>query len=182
MRTALGEPLQNVSDNILNRVVSKSIQADLRKYKMGKKPDRGTSAGRERTRSPVARRERFAASPDENFDVGSLGALSKEVTHYLSQLNTSNQNKISLIKMQVIKCDDYSNIFSRMRQCLNHGSTEEAEQLLAELEESNHQSYLDLRNEIADGTNASETIGLLCEQMKKERIEQAQTNRGRSTS
>ena len=65
---------------------------------------------------------------------------------------------------------------------MNHGSTEEAEQLLAELEESNHQSYLDLRNEIADGTNASETIGLLCEQMKKERIEQAQTNRGRSTS
>ena len=32
MRTALKEPLHNISDNILNRVISKSIQADLRKY------------------------------------------------------------------------------------------------------------------------------------------------------
>ena len=40
MRTALKEPLHNIPENILNRVVSKSIQADLRKYKMGTKAER----------------------------------------------------------------------------------------------------------------------------------------------
>lgn len=47
--------MQNISENILNRVISKNIQADLRKYKMGKK-DRGVSNGRDKTRSPVGRR------------------------------------------------------------------------------------------------------------------------------
>ena len=37
MRIALKEPLHNISDSILNRVISKSIQADLKKYKMGKR-------------------------------------------------------------------------------------------------------------------------------------------------
>lgn len=92
MRTALGAPLQNISDNILNRVISKNIQADLRKYKMNaatRGRDRGTSNGRERTKSPAVRRDRSsAAAPtddyEDNFDVNSLGELSKEVSHYLS--------------------------------------------------------------------------------------------------
>ena len=57
MRTALKEPLHNISDNILNRVISKSIQADLRKFKMGKALNRtGTTALRDRTRSPLGKR------------------------------------------------------------------------------------------------------------------------------
>lgn len=90
MRTALGAPLQNISENILNRVISKNIQADLRKYKMTaatRGRERGTSNGRERTKSPAVRRDRSAASHPEEyeaFDVGSLGDLSKEVSHYLS--------------------------------------------------------------------------------------------------
>ena len=75
MRTALGAPLQNISENILNRVISKNIQADLRKYKMntatrnrggergtsnGRGAERGTSNGRDRTKSPVVRRDRSA--------------------------------------------------------------------------------------------------------------------------
>jgi hypothetical protein len=89
MRTALGAPLQNISENILNRVISKNIQADLRKYKMSAATrNRGTSNGRERTKSPVVRRDRSAAAHaddnEEPFDMGSLGELSKEVSHYLS--------------------------------------------------------------------------------------------------
>ena len=143
MRTALGQPLQNISDNILNRVVSKNIQADLRKYKMGKKPERGTSALRNRSSSPGKRMRNFE-DYGEQFDKSNLADLSKEVSHYLSVLSTGSSNKMSLIKMQVIKCDENSNNYKRMRQCFNHGDIDEADRLLAMLEESNHQSLLDL--------------------------------------
>jgi len=166
MRTALGAPLQNVSENILNRVISKSIQADLKKYKMGggKKGERATSNGRERTKSPAARRAAYVADDYEaTLDAGSLGDLSKEVSHYLSSLNTSTQNKLSLIKMSIIKCDESSNLYAKMRQCLNHGDMDEADHILAILEESNHQLQLDCKNEVSDGPKVSASIGMLCE-------------------
>jgi len=82
--------------------------------------------------------------------------------------------------MQVIKCDDNSNMFSRLRNCLNRGDIEDADQYLANLEEGNHQAQLDLKNEVTDGPKVSAIIGSLCEQLKKERIESAQQTRGRS--
>ena len=132
MRSALGEPMQNVSDNILNRVVSKQIQADLKKYKMGnKRPN--TSALRTRSKSP-AKYDNWEGS----FDQSNLADLSKEVSHYLSSLSTGASNKLSLIKMQVLKCDEYNNNYKRMRTCFNHGDIDEADRILANLEESNH--------------------------------------------
>lgn len=92
MRTALGQPLQNISDSILNRVISKNIQADLRKYKMGKKGgERSLSGGRNRTKSPVNRR---GVRPEydedyENYETGNFGDLSKEVSQYLNMLSNS---------------------------------------------------------------------------------------------
>lgn len=65
--------------------------------------------------------------------------------------------------MQVIKADENDNNYKRMRQCFNHGDIEEADRILAMLEESNHQGLLDLQNEISDGPNVAQTIGLLCE-------------------
>jgi hypothetical protein len=188
MRTALGAPLQNISENILNRVISKNIQADLKKFKMSaggrRNNERGTSNGRERTKSPILKRERsvpgHADDYEDNFEIGSLGDLSKEVSHYLSQLNSSSQNKISLLRMQIIKGDENSNLYSRLRNCLNRGDLDEADHYLGNLEESNHQGQLDLRNEVADGSKISAIIGSLCEQLKKERLETAQNNRGRS--
>lgn len=56
-----------------------------------------------------------------------------------------------------------------MRQCFNHGDLDEADRLLAVLEESNHQGLLDLQNEIQDGPSMVQAIGHLCEQLKKER-------------
>ena len=103
MRTALGQPLQNISDNILNRVVSKNIQADLKKYKMGNKPLRSTSALRNSI-SPGRRVRNFEEV--ETFDQSSMADLSKEVFHYLSVVSTGPSNKMSLLKMQVIKADE----------------------------------------------------------------------------
>lgn len=89
----------------------------------------------------------------------------------MSALSTGASNKLSLIKMQVLKCDENNNNYKRMRVCFNHGDIDEADRILANLEESNHQSLLDLQNEIADGPNMVQTIGYLCEQLKRERIE-----------
>lgn len=163
MRVALGQPLQNISQNILSRVISKNIQADLKKYKMGK-GGRGGSL-RDRTRSPTSRREArgYDEGYTENFDQANLSDLSKEVSHYLGALSTAANSKMSLIKMQVIKCDENSNNYKRMRQCFNHGDLDEADRILAALEESNHHGLLDLQNEIQDGPNMVANIGYLCE-------------------
>lgn len=71
MATVLNQPMHNIPENILSRVVSKSIQADLRKYKMGVKAERTT---RERTRSPekrIAERENRMMSPSvQNLSQG----------------------------------------------------------------------------------------------------------------
>ena len=45
MRTALGQPLQNISTSVLNKMVTRDVQANIRKYKMsagqGRTPSRG---------------------------------------------------------------------------------------------------------------------------------------------
>lgn len=150
MRTALGAPLQNISENILNRVISKNIQADLRKFKLSagqrnkgdrgaSKGDRGTSNGRERTKSPLRRDRAAAAYPEEEeVDPATYSDLSKEVSHYLSSLNTSSQNKISLIRMMIIRCDENSNQYQRLRNSINRGNMDEADHYLANLEEGNY--------------------------------------------
>jgi len=78
---------------------------------------------------------------------------------------------MNLIKMQILKCDDNSNLYAKMRQCFNRGDLDEADHCLATLEESNYQAHLDLKNEVSDGSKTSSIIGMLCDQLKKERIE-----------
>ena len=46
MRSALGQPLQNISSSVLNKMVSRDVQANLRKYKMGAGQGRTPSRGR----------------------------------------------------------------------------------------------------------------------------------------
>jgi hypothetical protein len=53
---------------------------------------------------------------------------------------------LSLIKMSIIKCDENSNMYAKMRRCFNKGDLDEADHILAQLEESNHQAYLDFKN------------------------------------
>ena len=47
MREALGQPLQNISNELLNKVVSKEVQQNLKKYKMsvGKTPSKDKPRG-----------------------------------------------------------------------------------------------------------------------------------------
>ena len=138
MRTALGEPLHNIPDNILNRVISKSIQADLRKYKMGTKAERVTGetrgGARERTRSPDRNRGYEATYG------GSLNTadLSRDVSAMFGDLSSAANSKMSLIKMQVLKSDDNSNDIKRIRGCFNVGNLTEADRIMAQMDERIH--------------------------------------------
>ena len=107
---------------------------------MGKTLNRtGTTALRDRTRSPAGKRGTAEEYGDDvGYDNANFGDLSGEVSSLLSQLNQASGNKMSLIKMQVIKCDENSNNFKRMRQCFNRGDLNEAERFMAMMEESNH--------------------------------------------
>ena len=141
MRTALGQPLQNISANILNKVISKDVQANLRKYKMsagGKTPNkdrllRSASRGRDddygspqvrftglsgqRGRSVGAR----STEPDEGL------SLNRAIRQHLKDLDSGIGDKISLLKMLVIKCDEADANFNRLRNSINYGETENAE-------------------------------------------------------
>ena len=74
MRTALGQPLQNISTSVLNKMVTRDVQANLRKYKMGAGTGRTPSRGRSRSRgadgeplspnSPTVHFEDFTKSRD----------------------------------------------------------------------------------------------------------------------
>ena len=65
---------------------------------MGNKKPAGMNP-RERTRSPVSRKMMYQPEDHEGAPDANYGDLSKEVSHYLSQLSTSSGNKMSLIKM-----------------------------------------------------------------------------------
>ena len=74
MRTALGQPLQNISTSILNKMVTKDVQANLRKYKMsagagGRTPSRrGRSASRGRDGEEAASPGKSQGSPAVHFE------------------------------------------------------------------------------------------------------------------
>ena len=98
MATVLNQPMHNIPENILSRVVSKSIQADLRKYKMGARAERTV---RDRTRSPV----KVVAAPEpyepmlsqgrnrsSSANRGNFPPSNAEVARYELQLNELRRN------------------------------------------------------------------------------------------
>jgi hypothetical protein len=118
MRTALGRPLQNISSSILNKIVTKDVQMNLRKYKMGaggrtpskdkrnKSARKGESDG-EGFASPAgavrfadARRGRSVGNGDNSL------AQNRALRQHLKDLDTGIGDKISLLKMLVLKSDE----------------------------------------------------------------------------
>jgi hypothetical protein len=66
MREALGQPLQNISKDLLSKVVSKEVARDLRKYKftLGKTPNK-------ENRKPSQERTAAGVSPTKRLNFGS---------------------------------------------------------------------------------------------------------------
>jgi hypothetical protein len=120
MRVALGEPLQNISSNLLNKVVSKDIKADLKKYKnaIGSKTPKRSGAHADDMKSPQVRFE--GLGDEDEGDVAAVTTGSREVRELLQQLDQAASDKMSLLKMLVIKCDEADSSYKRVQNALNH--------------------------------------------------------------
>lgn len=135
MRDALGQPLENISQYLLNKVVSKEVKNNLKKYKsaVGKTPHKtpGKTPGRDRGRSAEkyspAKRLTFDASPDKGGEDGSAPAVSREIRDLIKQLNAGISDRDSLLKMLLIKCSDADQSYKQAKVEINRGNTSDVE-------------------------------------------------------
>jgi hypothetical protein len=117
MREALGQPLQNISKELLNKVVSKEVARDLRKYKfsLGKTPNK------ENKRSNNGGGERNSLSPTRRLNFGSptrddrSPSNSREVRDLLKELDSSVHEQVSMLKMIAVKCSDADASYKKIR-------------------------------------------------------------------
>ena len=174
MRDAIGQPLQDVSEVVLRKVASKNVHSTLSKYRaasISKGLPMSKKALRERARSPNGRIVDSGADDEGmGFDANKFSSLSKEVQGALTNLNTGSSTKMSILKMMVVKCDENISTFKRMRNCLEMSDFEEADRLLFVLEESNYMILGDLQSEISEGINIISNVGLLSEQLMREKL------------
>lgn len=143
MREALGQPLQNISSELLNRVVSKEVQQNLKKYKMGvgKTPSKDKANNRNfgtaEKASPSKRHYQnpVGMSPDrsalENYgdDYNSRQGLgqSKEIRELIKELDKGIGDKVNLMKMVILKCGDAANSYKKIKTLVNKGDVNSIE-------------------------------------------------------
>ena len=124
MRVALGAPLQNISKSVLNKMVTRDVQSNLRKYKLacGRTPSKRSASRGAEDDSPTVRFEgdKRGRSLGSKSDEGGLGG-NRAVRQYLKDLDKGIGDKMSLLKMLVIKCDETDQNFNRLRSAINFG-------------------------------------------------------------
>ena len=100
MATALGQPLQDVSDVVLKKASSKTINSTLTKYRatgLAKGPgSRFKHMDRPAPRTIDGAAEGYTTATD----------LSKPIQGFLRELTTGAGTKMSLLKMQIVRCDE----------------------------------------------------------------------------
>jgi len=130
MRVALGAPLQNISNSVLNKMVTRDVQANLRKYKlaMGRTPSKRSASRGAEDDSPIVRFEgdKRGKSLGSKSDDGGL-AGNRAVRQYLKELDKGIGDKMSLLKMLVIKCDEADQNYNRLRSAINFGQLDSAD-------------------------------------------------------
>ena len=128
-------------------MVTKDVQANLRKYKMGagqggrRTPSRGRRSasrgpdGEEALSpaqgSPTVRFEgqgRRSVHGDDNL------AASKAIRECLKELDNGIGEKMSLLKMLVIKCDEADQNYNRLRNYINYGELENADKYVTPIQ------------------------------------------------
>ena len=118
----MGQPLQNISSQVLNKVVSRDVQLELRKYKMDAQGNRKRSASR-------GRREGSPTVKWDDRQGGNGGDVSenKAVRNILKELDSGINDKVNLLKMFAIRCDEADGKFNRLRDCMYGGETDKAD-------------------------------------------------------
>jgi len=121
MRVTMGQPLQNISSTVLNKVVSRDVQLELRKYKMDAQGNRRRSASRGRREgSPTVK---WGDRQGGDVDVSE----NKAVRNILKELDSGITAKDNLLKMLAIRCDEADGKFTRLRDCIYGGETDKAD-------------------------------------------------------
>jgi hypothetical protein len=133
MRDALGQPLENISQFLLNKVVSKEVKNNLKKYKsaVGKTPGKTPHktpgkdrAGRSAEKYSPARKLHFEGSPEK----GEEGPMvSREIRDLIKRLNAGISDRDSLLKMLLIKCSDADQSYKSAKNEINKGNVNEVE-------------------------------------------------------
>jgi hypothetical protein len=133
MRSALRQPLSDVSSTVLNKMVSRDVAASLRKYKMGAGADgkrRSKSNGRDdcddsTVRFSDAKGGRGKSTENKRNargdDVQLEPTMNNTIRQFLRDLDSGISNKQSLLKMLVIKSDEADQNYNRLRNCINAG-------------------------------------------------------------
>ena len=141
MRSALGQPLQNISTSVLNKMVSRDVQANLRKYKMGagqgRTPSRGrrsASRGADGETSPGGEPAVHFEDYTRNKSEGGRShgpneplVASRAIRQALKDLDNGVGEKMSLLKMLIMKCDENDQNYNRLRNCIISGEMETAD-------------------------------------------------------
>lgn len=99
------------------------------------------------------------------------GGNSKEVREALKELDSGIHDKLSLIKMLIIKCSDADSNFKKIKKALSQGEYSTADKLVGQLEQLNLVTLKDLQTEIQQKTDLLDIIAQLSDQIKRERQE-----------
>lgn len=167
MSIAISEPLQDVSDVVLRQMNSKSLKSGLKKYNpaVSKPYNVVTKKRTNRSKSP-SKAAQNAANVDSDND-GDFGDLPRDVQVCLRDLTNGSSIKMSLIKMQIVKSDQNTATFNRIKACLKQADIDEAERLLESLEDSNMASLEEMQSELSDGINILQTVSTLSSLLKQ---------------
>ena len=122
MRAALGQPLCDVSSTVLNKMVNKDVASSPRKFKNGgaRTPDKRRSKSRggmeDGDDASVRFQDSSAAGPNSKRGRGKsietvnnkefVPSMNNTIKGYLRDLDNGIGDKISLLKMLVIKSDE----------------------------------------------------------------------------
>jgi len=86
---------------------------------------------------------------------------SRAIRQALKDLDTGFGEKMSLMKMLIMRCDENDQNYNRLRHCIMSGEMETADKIICDLQATNGSSLSDLQNEVSDGSNLTQIIGTL---------------------
>jgi hypothetical protein len=185
MREALGQPLQNISKELLNKVVSKEVARDLRKYKYtvaggntGKTPSKENrrlngQLSAEKGGSPAAAKRLNFGSPAPNDRANTSNAV--DVKDLLKELNAGVHEKVSMLKMLAVKCGEAETSYKKIRTCLLKGDATQAERVVSMLEQMNSVTLKDLQSELSTSNDIFEVIAEISDTIQREKREQSKS-------
>lgn len=119
MRGALGQPLTNIPTDVLNQMVSKDVARDMRKFKMNAGANKASKRSKSRGAQDADQDSPMARRSKSNEDRGT-GSLVTQIRNQLRDLDRGIAVRNSLLKSQVINCDENDKQLDKAKHALAH--------------------------------------------------------------